>query len=64
VLRERGIALRRHGLTDEELREAVHYYTADHSLAWIGARFNVSPTTVAAALRRQGVQLRPRPGGG
>jgi transcriptional regulator of aromatic amino acid metabolism len=37
-------------------------YSDGKSLAWLGARYDVSHTTVAAALRRQGMQLRPRPG--
>jgi transcriptional regulator of aromatic amino acid metabolism len=62
VLRERGITLRRQGLTDEQVSEATDFYIAGRSLAWLAARYGVSPMTVATALRRKGVQPRPRPG--
>ena len=62
ILREQGIAIRRQGLTDNQISQAATLYAAGHSLAQLGARFNVSHTTVAAALKRQGIQLRPRPG--
>ena len=39
-------------------------YEVGKSLGWIGARFGVSNTAIAAELRKQGVQLRPRPGWG
>jgi len=63
VLREQGNTIRRQGLTIEEESEAEMLYADGKSLAWLGARYNVSHTTVAA-LRRQGMQLRPRPGWG
>jgi len=62
VLHEQGIAIRRQGLTSEQSAEAGMLYSDGKSLAWLGARYGVSHTTVAAALRRQGMQLRPRPG--
>jgi lambda repressor-like predicted transcriptional regulator len=62
VLRERGITLRRQGLTDEQVAKTVTLYNAGKSLAWLGVRWGVSHTTIAAALRRQAVQLRTRPG--
>jgi hypothetical protein len=62
VLREQGVAIRRHGLNDEQFNEAATLYAAGKSLAWLGDRYGVSHTTVAAALRRQGLQLRRRPG--
>jgi hypothetical protein len=37
-------------------------YTAGKSLAWLGAGYDVSHTTVATALRRHGLQLRAGPG--
>ena len=64
ILREKGIVIRRQGLTTEQAREAATLYMAGKSLAWIGAHFGVSYTTVATELRKQGVQLRPRPGFG
>lgn len=62
VLRERGVTLRRQGLTDQQANEAARLYARGRSLAWLGSRYNVSHTTIATALRRQGVLLRPRPG--
>lgn len=62
VLRKEGTCIRRQGLKDEQVREAVTLYAAGNSLAWLGERYDVSHTTVATALRRQGIQLRPRPG--
>jgi hypothetical protein len=63
VLREEGATIRRQGLTDEQAREAATFYNVGRSLAWIAARYGgISPTTVARALRRQGIHLRPRPG--
>ena len=64
ILREKGIVIRRQGLTDDQAREAGKLYAAGRSLAWLGARFGVSHTTVAAELRKQGINLRPRPGWG
>jgi hypothetical protein len=62
VLREQGITIRRRGLTIEQSAEAEMLYSDGKSLAWLGARYDVSHTTVASALRRQGMQLRSRPG--
>jgi hypothetical protein len=62
VLRKQGITMRRQGLTDDQVDEAVGLYSTGKSLAWISSRYNVSDTTVAAALRWRGVQLRPRRG--
>jgi transcriptional regulator of aromatic amino acid metabolism len=62
VLREQGVAIRRQGLNDEQVSEAAMLYAAGRSLAWLGARYDVSHTTVATALRRHGFQLRRRPG--
>ena len=63
LLRARGAKLRRQGLTDDQAREAANLYIAGRSLAWIANHFGgISPTTVARALRRQGLSLRSRPG--
>jgi hypothetical protein len=62
LLRERGITIRRQGLTDEEVGVAATLYATGRSLAWLGARYGVSPTTITAEFRRQGIPLRPRPG--
>ena len=41
---------------------AVQLYKAGHSTIEIGQRFNVSGNSIAAALRREGIALRPRGG--
>jgi transcriptional regulator of aromatic amino acid metabolism len=46
----------------EQSVEAEVLYCGGKSLAWLDARYDVSHTTVAASLRRRGMQLRPRPG--
>lgn len=43
ILRERGVTIR---------RQSLMLYAAGRSLAWLGARFDVSHTTVATTLRR------------
>jgi hypothetical protein len=63
VFRERGIALRRQGLTDEQVKKPADQCAAGRSLAWIAAHSDVSHPTVAAALRRHGVQLRSKQDG-
>jgi hypothetical protein len=63
LLRSNGVTLRREGLSTEQADKAANFYAAGRSLAWIADHFGgISPTTVARALRRQGVPLRPRPG--
>jgi hypothetical protein len=63
LLKANGVRLRRQGLTADQAREAVTLYESGRSLAWIANHFDgLSPSTVARALRRQGIQLRPRPG--
>ena len=59
VLREQEITIRRQGLNEEQTAEVVKLYAAGKSLACLGVR---SHTTIAAVLRQQGIQLRPRPG--
>jgi hypothetical protein len=63
LLKANGVMLRRQGLTDEQVREAADLYRAGRSLARIATHLGgLSPTTVARALQREGVQLRPRRG--
>jgi hypothetical protein len=38
-------------------------YEAGKTTQQVGTRYGISHTTVAAAFRRQAMQLRPRPGG-
>ena len=62
ILTFHGVPIRRQGLNEEQVNGAARLYIAGKSLAWIGAVYGVSHTTVAAALRRKDVELRPRPG--
>ena len=63
LLRANRVALRRRGLSAEQTREAADLYAAGRSLAWIAGHIGgLSPTTVARALRGQGVTIRRRPG--
>jgi hypothetical protein len=63
LLRANGVSLRRQGLTEQQAGEAAHLYQVGCSLTWLADHFgDISPTTVARALRGQGVQLRPRRG--
>ena len=62
VLRENNVTIRRQGLADEQISEAADLYAAGKSLAWLGARYSVSHTTVATALRRKGIRPRSQPG--
>lgn len=58
VLRDAGIAIRRQGLTDEQVDDANHLYEAGQSLAKIGAKLGVEAGTVRRALLRYGVKMR------
>jgi hypothetical protein len=63
LLRANGVTLRRQGLTPEQAGEAAELYAAGHSLDHIACHLGgISPTTVARALRRKGLELRPRHG--
>ena len=57
-----GIPLRRQGLPDRALDEAVHLYRAGWSLAQLGRHYGCAHTAVRAALIAHGVSMRPRPG--
>jgi hypothetical protein len=57
-----NLTIRRRGLKLEQVTEAAALYEKGKSLAWLGARYDVSHTTVAAELRKQGIQLRARRG--
>jgi Helix-turn-helix domain len=49
-------------LSVAESKHAVARYGAGESLAVVGKALNVDASTVQRALKRAGVQLRPRPG--
>jgi hypothetical protein len=52
------IPMRRHGLSGEQARLAAHLYQNGQSLARIGERLAVDPSTVRAVLLAQGVPTR------
>ncbi|POM22789.1 Sigma-70, region 4 [Actinomadura rubteroloni] len=60
ILQRAGVAIRRHGLSPEQVDEAVRLYEKGWSLARIGERFDVSDMTVQRRLKERGMQMRPR----
>lgn len=54
----------RRGIVDRRMDEARSLYEAGWSLAKIGKRYGVYPSTVRDALLRAGVRMRPKPGVG
>jgi len=62
TLNRRGVARRHGGLAPELLSEVIVLYRSGSSLASIGAEVSVDPGTVALALRKAGIPLRPRRG--
>jgi hypothetical protein len=63
VLHEHGVAMRNQGLSPEQIQQAAALYRNGLSLAKIGSQFDVDTTTVWSALKKVGVQMRPRRGG-
>jgi len=60
ILEAAGVQMRRQGLTDDQVHEAVKLYTSGLSLAAIAGRLDSASTTVNRALVAQGVILRGR----
>lgn len=58
LLREAGVKVRKQGLTDEQIDDAVKLYAEGKSLAWIGKRLRVDHGTVWRQLRKRGVRMR------
>ena len=58
ILHRHGVPMRRRGLSPEQIDEAVQLYDGGWSLAWIGERLGVNPSTVLARLRERGVRMR------
>jgi DNA-binding CsgD family transcriptional regulator len=56
ILKHYGVAMRRRGLSREQVDEAVRLSGAGWSLARIGERIGVDPTTVLNRLRDCGVK--------
>jgi hypothetical protein len=54
--------MRRRGLSPDQIDEAVQLYKEGWSLAWVGKRMTVDPTTVLARLRERGVRMRDAQG--
>ena len=52
----------RRGIVDRRVEEASTLYAQGWSLAQIGQRYGVYPSTVRDALLRAGARMRPRPG--
>jgi hypothetical protein len=57
-LQRNGVPLRRRGLDDPQIDQAVHLYRQGWSLARIGTSLSVDAHTVRTALRARGVQMR------
>ena len=57
-LHRQGVTMRRRGQDADQIDHAVRLYQDGQSLARIGDRYNVDPSTVHAALRTRGVRLR------
>jgi AraC-like DNA-binding protein len=60
-LRRLGAEPRR-GIVDRRIEEATTLSAEGWSLAKLGARYGVNPSTIRLALMKRGVSLRPRPG--
>jgi AraC-like DNA-binding protein len=52
----------RRGVVDRRIEEARSLYESGESLATIGNRYGVNPSTVRNALLKAGVTMRPKPG--
>jgi lambda repressor-like predicted transcriptional regulator len=57
-LHRNGVTMRRRGLEASQVDHAVRLYQNGQSLARIGDRYNVDPSTVHTALRTRGVPMR------
>jgi DNA-directed RNA polymerase specialized sigma24 family protein len=61
-VREHGLPRRSPRLGPKQVEEAAQLYQAGQSLAKLSTHFGVATDTVALALRRAGLTLRPRKG--
>lgn len=57
-LRRAGVELRRQGLPDDRINEAVRLYGEGWSLLRLAERYSCDDETVRQALMRKGVRLR------
>lgn len=62
ILHRHEVPMRRRGLSIERIGEAARLYEAGWSLARIGERMGVDPTTVLNRLRERGVRMRDAQG--
>jgi len=51
------------GLQSKDVERATRLYRSGWSLARVGAEFAVDASTIMSALKREGVEMRPRQGG-
>jgi hypothetical protein len=58
LLRRHGVELRRVGLSQAEIEAATRLYRQGWSLARLGGRFGVDPTTVWRAFRAAAIPMR------
>jgi len=57
-LDRQAVPRRNRGLTDEQIRDAVHLYRSGHSLTRIANRHHVDPHTIRTTLLRHGIAMR------
>lgn len=62
-LSQQGVRIRRGGLDQQQVAEAVRLYEQGWSSGRLGERLGVSADTVLTVLRRAGVPIKPRRGG-
>jgi uncharacterized protein YerC len=62
LLKQEGVKMRYQSLTAEQVAQVVHLYKAGNSIYAIEDATGVSKTSVARALKNEGVQMRGRGG--
>lgn len=62
LLRECGAKIRQQGVPDDEIATASQLYLEGWSLSRLGKRYGCDLSTVRNTLRRNGIEMRPRPG--
>jgi hypothetical protein len=58
ILHRHGVAMRRRGLSPDQVDDAIHLYTLGWSLARVGDHLGVNHTTVLNKLRERGIPTR------
>ncbi|GAA1563226.1 hypothetical protein GCM10009827_100980 [Dactylosporangium maewongense] len=61
-LKRRGIPSRSRKLSDDQITEAINLYKAGWSVRRLGERFGVHGESIRYRLKREGINLGPRPG--